>query len=103
MQMERPIKGKNQGLGREGSQRVGGGQAVSIPEGTLENQPVASLGGGVGIPVTFRDRGVLRVLPALVGVVGHGTPALCPSKNTQSSVDLFERSASHGGTLKGPC
>lgn len=45
-QMERPIKVKNQGLGREGSQRVGGGQAVSIPEVTLETQPVASLGEG---------------------------------------------------------
>lgn len=82
---------------------MGCGQAVRSPEVTLETQPVASLGGGVGIPFTFRDSGILRVLPALISVVGNGTPALCPSKNTQSSVNLFERSASHSGALKGPC
>lgn len=68
---------------------------------TLANQPVASL--GVGGDFTFGDSGVLRVVPALVSVVGNGTPTLRPAESAQGSVDLLERSASHSGALKGPC
>lgn len=56
-----------------------------------------------GRSLTLRASGVFRIFSALVSLVGNRTPTLCPSKNTQSSVYFFKRSASDSGSLKGPC
>lgn len=51
----------------------------------------------------FRGSGIFGMVPALVGLIGNGTPTLCPSKNTQSPVNFFKRSTSDSGSFKGPC
>lgn len=71
----------------------------AIPEDFLEAQPIPALWGSL---FTFRGSDIFRMFSTLVSWVGNYTSTLCPSKNTESSIYFFERSASDSGSFKGP-
>lgn len=87
-------------LGREVLSKVSGGHVLITPEVILEAHPHPALQGS---SFTFRGSGVFRIFSALVSLVGNCTSTLRPSKDAQSSIYFFKRSASDSGSLKGPC